>query len=312
MAGISLFERRQLLVGLESTYRVDPTLAGATNSMLTLDGSISYEADELERKVDSALLQADPFVLVGKRAKVEFSIELLGAATVGDAAPIGPVLKALGLAETLTPATRSRFSQIHDAFESVAVYFEHGGMLHKVLGCRGDIEWSMDMLGYWRGKVTLTGVFEIPAAGALTGVTLTAFRTPIAAETETVSCTINGITCRFQGFSFKLGNNVIYDEDSEEAGVYITNRDAAGGMIKIRQPPSADLTAFLGDFNPWTVARAHTQVPIIVTLDGGASKKTIHTISNAQLMLPKITSTKEAITWEIGYKSVGAFTLDFE
>lgn len=314
MSQISLFERRQCVLGLETNYGVDPTLTGAANSMLTLNGSITYEADELERPIDEIELRAKPFVLVGKRATFKGQIELIGAATAGNAAPISPVLQVGGLAETLSagPPSRARYSKISDGFESAALYFEHGGMLHKMLGCRAEIEWSFELPGYWRADVTLTGFFSVPTAGTISGVTLAAFRAPTPAETETVSATINGVTVRLQSWSYKLGNNVVYDEDSEHRGVYIMDRKSEGGTIKIRQPPSADLSAFLGDLNPWTLATNHTQVPIVITLDGGTSRKAVQTVSAAQLMLPSISNTKDATSWEIQYKSLGNMTLDFE
>lgn len=314
MSQISLFERRQCVLGLETTYSVDPTLTGAANSMLTLNGSITYEADELERPIDEVELRAKPFVLVGKRATFQAEIELLGAATAGATAPISPALEVCGLAETLTegPPARSRFSKISDGFESAALYFEHGGMLHKMLGIRGTIEWSFELPGYWRGQLTLTGFFTVPTAGTISGVTLAAFRAPTPAETETVEATINGVTVRLQSFSYNLGNNVVYDEDSEHRGVYIMDRKSEGGTIKIRQPPSADLSTFLGTLNPWTLATNHTAVPLVITLNGGTSRKVVQTVSAAQLMMPAIQNTKDAISWEIQYKSLGAMTLDFE
>lgn len=314
MSQISLFERRQCVLGLETTYGVDPTLTGAANSMLTLNGSIAYEADELERPIDEVELRAKPFVLVGKRATFKGEIELIGAATAGDSAPISPVLQACGLAETLSagPPARSRFSKISDAFASVALYFEHGGLLHKMLGCRGTIEWSFEIPGYWRASVTLTGFFSVPTAGTISGVTLAAFRAATPAETETTAATINGVTVRLQSWNYNLGNNVMYDEDSEHRGVYIMDRKSEGGTIKIRQPEASALSAFLGTLNPWTLATNHTVIPLVITLDGGASRKAVQTVSAAQLMLPAIQNTKDAISWEIQYKSLGNMTLDFE
>ena len=314
MSQIALFERRQCLLGVEATYGTDPTLTGAANTMQTLNGSISYEADELERPIDSEVLAAKPFVLVGRRGVFKGEVELLGAATAGDSAPISPVLRACGLAETLSagPPARARYSKINDDFESAAIYFRHGGLLHKLLGARGTIEWSFELPGYWRASVTITGFFTVPTAATLSGVTTAAFRSPPIATTETVAGTVNGVAVRLQSFSYNLGRNVIYDEDGIDRGVYLVDGKAEGGSIKIRQPAEADLSAFLGTLNPWTLATNHTELPLVITLDGGTSKKIVQTVSAAQLMLPQITNTKEGISWELRYKSLGNMTLDFE
>lgn len=103
-APIALYANRTLLAKQEATYGLDPVPTGAANAVLSMEGSIQVEADKLERDIDSAYLGAHPYVLVNKRATVQFKIDLLGAATAGTAAPCGPILRACGMSETLNAA----------------------------------------------------------------------------------------------------------------------------------------------------------------------------------------------------------------
>jgi hypothetical protein len=185
---IQTFNTRQILVKLETTSGVDSAPVGATDSMLSYNGNVSIEADKLERDIDRPFLGANPFLLVHKRATVEFEIDLIGNSTVGNSAPISPILKACGMAETLVGGTSASYTFISSAFQSATVYFYIGPLRCTMVYSMGTLEINQEIKSFNRGKVTLTGVITnstLPTENVVSGVTLAAFQTPPAVEMET-------------------------------------------------------------------------------------------------------------------------------
>lgn len=185
--GINTFNTRQILVKLETTSGVDAGPVGASDAMLTYSGNVTVEADKLERDADHPFLGANPFLLVHKRATAEFEVELIGNATVGNTAPISPILKACGLAETLTGGVSASYSFVSTGFQSATVYFYIGPMRCTMVYSMGNIEINQEIKSFNRGKVTMTGVITnttMPTENVASGVTIAAFQTPPAVEME--------------------------------------------------------------------------------------------------------------------------------
>ncbi len=292
---IKLFENRAILFKKESTYATDAAPVAGTDALLSFEGSIKVEADKLERKQDLPYFGADPFVLVGKRATVEFSFDMIGAANVGEAAPIAPVLLACAHAETLDEDVSATYNPVSSAFASATIYFYHAGILFKVTGARGTAEWDLSIKQFGRGKATFTGIISVASIAESTpgSLTLTAFQTPVANETETLSVTVGGVAVNATKFTFAQNQDVRMFEGSESREVGVVDR-----------MPSGVLTMFaeaLATFNPWSIADALTDKEIVVEVDGGAAKTTTLTIPKAQLEYPALTNLDGATGWEIPF-----------
>lgn len=294
-APIKLFENRTILAKKETVYGTDPTPTGAANALLSFEGSVSLEADKLERKQDLPYFGGDPFVLVGKRAMIEFTFDMLGAATAGNAAPIAPVLLGCAHAETLVAATSAKYNPVSSSFDSLTFYFYHAGYLFKVKGARGTIDWEMSIKDWGKGKAKFTGIctpadVSEAAPGALT---LTAFRTPPAVEMETLLVMIGAVAVNASKAAFSQNQEVKMFEGSEAREVGITDRK-----------PSGTLTLFadaLATINPWSLANAQGVNSIAITVDGGATKKAVLNVPTAQIELPKLTNIDGAMGWEIPF-----------
>jgi hypothetical protein len=296
-APIKLFENRAILFKKETAYGTDPTPTGAANALLSFEGSCSYEADELERKQDLPYHGADPFVLVNKRGTVEFTFDMLGAAVAGNAAPIAPVLLACAHAETLIVATSAAYNPVSSNYASGTIYFYHAGLLFKIKGARGTIDWEMSIKDWGKGKAKFTGLITLADVtevdpGALT---LTAFRTPPAIEMETLLVTVGGVAVNANKFQFSQNATATIYEGSEAREVSLPERK-----------PNGTLTIFadsLAAFNPWQLADAMGTSAIVVEVDGGATKKAQLTIGQAQLKVPKLVNIDGAAGWELGFNA---------
>lgn len=297
---IRQFEQRTILLKIEGTYGVDAAPVPGTDALLSFEGSVSFEADKLERKQDRAYFGGDPFVLIGKRGMVEFDFDMLGASALGTAAPISPVLRACGHAQTLVASTSATYNPVSSGFPSATIFFYHNDRLFTLLGARGTIDWNLEVKTFARGKAKFTGIIAAasPSQATVGAVTLTAFQIPPATETETFLVTVGGVTVNAIGVMMNQGNDLKMHEGSESREVSIMERMPTG-TVKI-----FDDLATLGAFNPWSIANAHTQSAIEATVTGTAGKIVRLQIPTAQLEYPKVVNQDGAMVWEIPFTAL--------
>lgn len=292
---IKLFENRAILFKAESAYGQDALPTAIANALLSFEGSVKLEADKLERKQDLPYFGGDPFVLVGKRATAEFTIEMIGAAAAGTSAPIAPVLLCLGHAETLTAGVKAVYNPVSSAFASATIYFYHAGVLFKIRGARGTVEWDISIKDYAKGKCTFTGIITVADISEATpgALTLTAFQVPPAVEMETMFVSVGGVTLNAQKLTLNQNGDVKMFEGSEAREVAITDRK-----------PSGTLTIFadeLANFHPWQIADSLANQAIVLEVDGGPNRKCALDLGAAQLEYASIDNSDGATVWTIPY-----------
>jgi hypothetical protein len=294
---IRQFEQRTILLKIETTYGTDASPTGTSDAVLSFEGSVAFEADKLDRKQDRAFFGGDPFVLIGKRAMVEFDFDMIGATSLGTAAPIGPVLRACGHSQTLNNGVSTTYAPVSTGFSAATIYFYINDRLFKLLGARGTIDWNMEVKQFARGKAKFTGIIGAASPSQATpgAVTLTAFQVPPAVETETFLVTANSVTINCIGVSLSQNNDLKMHEGSESREVSIMERTPTGVLRMF------DDLANLSTFNPWSLANAHTQMLIEATVDGGTGKITRLQVPNAQLEYPRLVNQDGALVWEIPF-----------
>jgi hypothetical protein len=294
------FRRKVLALKSEVTYGTDPVPTAAANAILAMNGSIALEADVAQREIDLAFFGGKPFVLVGRRATIEFEFELLGSATPGTASPWGPMILACGFAQTLDavgPPIEAFYNPISDAIGSCTIYFWMGAQRFAITGCRGNFEVMGDVKSFLKGKATFTGILAVPTSVALPAATLTAYQDPIAIETETFEVTLDGFAANTVGISINLNNDVKMHEGSEAREVVINDR-APTGTIRLYDPG-----VNVKDF--WTLAREHTKVALSWNVQPPASpdgRIVIVEAPSIQLELPKFIDIDGARGLEIPYR----------
>ena len=292
---IKLFERRAMVLKVETTYGTDPTPTGAADSLLVLEGGIQVEADPLARNIDRSYLAASPFVLVNRRATITGSIELIGNSSVGTAAPIAPMLRTCAHAETLTAATSAEYNPISSGFQSGTVYFEWAGVRFKVTGCRGTLDFDLSIDSFGRASFQLVGLIEIAdiTEATISGFTIASFQSPVPIQASNFSVTIDGDAVNVQSVQLTQGQPPQIYHGSESREVSYNDRN-----------PTGRIRMFLPDFstfNGWSVANAETPLEIIATVSGGAGKITTLTIPKAQFQMPQNANLNGAAGIEIPF-----------
>lgn len=294
------FRRKVLLLKTESVYGTDPTPTAALNAIQAMNGSITLEADKAEREIDLAFFGGKPFVLMNRRATIEFEFELLGASSPGTASPWGPMLKAAGFAETLEPVgppIEALYNPISDAISSCSIYFWMGSNKFVITGCRGNIEFTADVQTFLKGKATFTGLMAIPTDVAIpTNAVLTAFQEPVAVETETFAVTLDGFNLDAKMVTINLNNDVKMHEGSESREVIINDRKPTGS-IRCYDPTVAGKDL-------WTLARLGTKVALSWNVQPPSSptgRIIIVEAPKVQLELPKFADIDGARGLEIPF-----------
>jgi hypothetical protein len=228
---------------IEATYATDSVPTGAANAILVSNQNINpLNAQNVDRALVRPWLGASEQLVGTAYKEVSFDVEVAGSGTAGTAPPIGPLLRACGLAETLTASTRVDYTPISTAFESITLYYVDDGVLHKLLGARGDVELAMGLGDRPVFRFRFLGIDGGDATGSLAGTSYATFQKPLVV-TDVNSGDIN-LGCTYATGSFtggtpygsrglpslKLGNNVVHNPLLSGEQIDITQREVTGNV----------------------------------------------------------------------------------
>jgi len=231
---MSLLKRNAaLLAKIESTYGTDPTPSGAANAILVRSLDISpQETKTVARDVWRPYLGNSENLPGTVSAKATFEIELAGSGVPGTAPAWGPVLRACAFAETIIASTSVTYKPVSTAFESVTVYFNVDGVLHKITGSRGTVSFELAEGAIPVMKFEFTGVYNTVVDAALPTVTLTAFQKPLPVNrTNTPTFSLHGYSAVMEKLSINMANAVAFRSligGIEQ--VVLTDRKPAGSI----------------------------------------------------------------------------------
>lgn len=254
--------KKALLAKVETTEGVDAVPTGSANAIMAFDVSIRpFEGTELRRNIAKPYMGSDPRVLVGNHVVMEFRVDLAGSGTAGEAPPIDPILRAIGLAPTVieeeSVPVAVEYDPVSEDHESVTLYLNIDGTLHAATGVRGTGRFRLVKTEMPHLVVTMTGLFVDPSAVALPAVDFSAFEEPLETNFDNSAISFHGLTAVLHECELDLAQQVVYRDLAGHKGTLITARDPAGRL-------TIDAVG-LGTFNPWSRAKAHTRGPLAFT-----------------------------------------------
>ena len=282
----------------ETTYGPPATVVAA-DAVLLMGAEIAPAADKLEREVNRPYFGGNPFVLVGKRVTLTATIDLLGAATLGLAAPLGVLYKICAHAETLVATTSAIYNPISKAIDSATLDFYWAGVKFRMTGVRGLLDFDFSIKNFGKATINLTGLFTLPADGTIpVGIDLSAFRTPLAVEAGTWTVTAGGVTLCANQLTMSQNRNVALIECSSGREDVVTARKP-GGTLRVLKD------AALATWNPWSIADAQSVIALTnVLANGVAPTKKVSIPMNVQLEYPKPTDIDGVAGYEIPFTCV--------
>lgn len=220
-----------LLVKIESASGTDALPTAPLNAMHAKVTSYQPTMTEFaERGNLRAHFGSGGQVQVSNHSEMDIEIELAGAGAAGTAPAYAPLLKACGLAETLTVSTSAVYAPDTDSVDTVSVYFYLDGLLHKMTGARGTMTLEMNSRAIPMIKFHVLGLYSTVADAAMpTTADYAAFKAPLAInKVNTPSWAIHGATGAMESLTADLGNTVAYRNLIGWEGVVLTDRRVVG------------------------------------------------------------------------------------
>lgn len=236
-----LVNRDLILVKEESSYNSDPTPTGANDSILVENLAWSFEgARMIERPAIRGGSTGQLKQVWGDTMmQVTFSCEIKGAGSAYSSSvlpEIAPLLRSCGLAETIdtTPSSENvtyKPSSDWSTHDSCTIYMYQDGLLYKVTGCRGNVEFVIEAGQTAKANFTFKGHCSTPTDTALATPTFDSLSPPVA---KGASFTIDSYAAKISNLSFGLNWEMSSQSDltaSDGYGeVYLTKRDVSGSF----------------------------------------------------------------------------------
>lgn len=168
-----------LLAKLETTPGTFATPAPATDALLISDVSIEYGDQPISRDLIRPYFGASEQLVGTRSVTISFACEIAGSGAAGTAPAWGKLLRACGMAETVTASTYVMYNPISTGFEALSLAYAVDGVRHNIKGARGTVDLSMSVNTRPLLKFKFVGVESACSATAQpTGVVLTAWKAP--------------------------------------------------------------------------------------------------------------------------------------
>lgn len=124
------------------------------------------------------------------------------------------------------------YTPVSAAFESVTIYYNVDGVLHKITGAFGSFELGLNVKQIPTFKFTFTGLFNSPADVAAPTVDFSSFMIPQIVNTQnTPGFSLFGYSGAMESCSMNLSNDVEYITLVGKESVQIVDRKPAGTLI---------------------------------------------------------------------------------
>ena len=188
-------ERNNVITAkIETTYGTDSAPTAASNAILASTPRITpISSNNVDRDLVRPFLGGSEQLVGTRSVACEFTCELAGAGTAGNAPNYGPLLRACALAQTITAGTRVDYTPITDGQESVTIKWYDDGVLHMVTGARGNVTIALNSGERPELRFSFTGLYSTPTAAAASGTSFAGWVTPlVVTDANTGDLTVGG------------------------------------------------------------------------------------------------------------------------
>jgi|688.fasta_scaffold02092_44 hypothetical protein len=225
--------KRTILVKSEVTYGTDPVPTGAANAVLCKNLEITPMETELaSRDLIKPYYGANEQLVAGAYVRVSFDVEMAGSGTAGTAPAYDALLKACGMASTVTAATSVAYAPISTSLPSVTIYYNVSGVLHKVKGARGNLELVIETGQIPVYRFTFLGLYNAPTDTAAPTVDYTSFKSPNVANSDnTPTFSLFSYSGALQSLNINFNNSVVYRSLIGAEDIQLNDRNITGTAV---------------------------------------------------------------------------------
>lgn len=223
--------RKMAVLALVEAVVGTPVVPLAANAMLVSDVTLTpIEGDVVERNNIRPFFGSSGSTLVTEYQKVAFSVEFAGVDPAGTLPGCADLLRACAISATNEVGVKTVFAPVTDGIESITIYGNVDGVLHKMHGARGEVDVTCDAKGIPKYKFEFTGSF-VPAEDALLpAVDYSAFLAPLGVNKANTTLTLDSYAAACSAFSWKCGNQVVKRDLMNVDTVEITDRKSTGSV----------------------------------------------------------------------------------
>ena len=220
-----------LLAKKETNYGEDPTPAPASDAVMIEEPALTVVGDPQRRNLlRLSLSQIKAFVGGRKYVTLSFKTEIKGSGAAATPAEWGVLLLGCKKAETIT--TEVEYDPVSSGDDSIAMYLYFDGILHKILGARGNL--SVDLPVGDRGLISweFFGKYQDPTDAANpASITIDAVDPPGVVNS---SFTIGGYAAIIGNMNLNMGNRTVVPPDANDTHgigvIKITGREPIGSL----------------------------------------------------------------------------------
>jgi hypothetical protein len=293
-----LTRKRVILAKIETTYGTDSVPTGAANAILVRNLNVQPVATALVgREIIRPYLGNYEQLNASTHVELDFEVEMAGAGAAGTVPGYGALLRACGLSETTTASVKVEYKPISTGFESVSIYINVDGVQHKVTGCRGDVELTINARAIPVFKFKMVGIYNAPTDVALPTVTYTSFQTPLVANsTNTTGFSLFSYAGILESLNFQVGNQIDYRALIGSSYVQLTDRKAAGSCT------FEAVSIATKDF--FAISQASATGALAITHGTVAGNKVVLTANQVDLLNPTYTDNGGVQMLQTGFVAV--------
>lgn len=275
--------KRTLLAKIESVYGTDPTPTGGANAILISNLNVTpIEQDLVSRDLVRPWLGISESLPTAQWKMIEFEAEVAGSGAAGTAPAWGPLMKGCSMSETVNAGVSTVYAPISASEQSLTLYANLDGVLHKALGCRGTFDIDLTARARPMFKWKFLGLFVAIADAALPSVTLTAWQKPLTVNnSNTTGFTLHSYAAFLQQLSMSMNIASTYRNLVGVEEVINVDR-APGGSITIQAPTVTEKDYFAN-------ISAVTTGALSITQGTAAGNKVKFDAPNVQLTKPRYT-----------------------
>ena len=245
------FEKKVFIAKRESVYGTDVTPAGS-DAVLAHDLTIvPFENTGVSRKPATPWFRAAERLPAGVHVSTEFFVEAAGSGTKDTAPGYSALLRACGLAETITADTDVAYDPVSAGFDSLSAYFYLDGTRQKLLGWRGNVKFEAKANEVPKFRFSGRALYGGPSATAFPTPDFSTYQSPlIVNKVNTPTFSLLGFSPVLDTIEIDLGQQVAHRDKVGSESVLITGR-APTGRVVIEAPA-------LGSKDYFAAAKANT------------------------------------------------------
>lgn len=226
-----LLRKMAILAKVETTRGVDSVPTGAANAILVSDVTLTpIEGDVVQRNNIRPYFGSGGSTMVTQYSKVAFSVEFAGVAAPGSQPGYAALFRGCAVSVTVDAGVDVTFAPVTDNIESLTIYGNVDGVLHRMTDAHGTVKAVVDAKGIPKWQFDFTGSF-IPAADTpLPAANYDLYQNPLGVNKANSTLSLDGFNAACSSFAWDIGNTVVKRDLMNVDSVEITGRVSTGSV----------------------------------------------------------------------------------